>query len=65
MQAPDAELPAGADEPDGHIKQVPPSVAPTTGEYEPIPQLLQLPGPDASLYFPATHAVHVPPLLPV
>ena len=40
-------------------------VAPTVDEYLPLPQSVQVSEPVLILYVPATHAVHVPPLLPV
>ena len=39
-------------------------VAPA-GDVELSGHLVQDAGPDASLYLPASHTVHVPPLLPV
>ena len=39
--------------------------APTVDEYLPLPQSAQVSEPVLILYYPATHAVHVPPSLPV
>jgi len=39
--------------------------APVDAEYLPEPQSVHTAEPVAALYFPATHAVHVPPLVPV
>ena len=40
-------------------------VAPTVVEYLPLLHSVQASEPVLILYFPATHAVHVPPSLPV
>ena len=40
-------------------------VAPTVVEYLPLPHSVQALEPVLTLYFPATHAAHGPPLLPV
>ncbi len=42
---------------------MPAAVAPV--EYVPAPQSLHPPAPTTALYFPAAHAMHVPPLGPV
>jgi hypothetical protein len=62
-----AALPAGELEFDGQVMHV---EAPTAVEYVPPAQSEHLPSVMAevafdALYFPATHAVHVPPLGPV
>ncbi len=41
------------------------AVCPVVFPYLPAPQSVQLPLPDAGLYLPATHVVHVPPSGPV
>ena len=48
-----------------HSTHVPTVEAPTAVEYVPAPQSVQLADPVDSLFFPATHAVHVPPSVPV
>ena len=45
----------------GHATQVDSSVAPVVGEYFAAAQSVQTALPVAILYFPTTHAVHVPP----
>ena len=57
-----AELPAGELEFVGQVMHV---ITATAVEYVPAPQSVQLADPVDVLYFPATHAVHVPPLGPV
>ena len=59
-QAVEALLAFGAIEFFGHFWHTS-EVAPTFVEYLPAIQLLHAASPDAFLYFPATHAVHVPP----
>ena len=51
--------------PEGHAEQVDDEVAPSSSENVPAGQMLHDPAPDAALYVPAAHAVHVPPLGPV
>ena len=46
------------------LMQVLAVVAPTVGEYVPAPQSVHAAAPVTILYFPATHAVHVPPFGP-
>ena len=58
-----AELPAGELEFVGQVMHV--EIAVTVVEYVPAPQSVQLADPVDVLYFPATHAVQVPPLGPV
>ena len=58
-----AELPAGELEFVGQVMHV--EITVTAVEYVPAPQSVQLADPVDVLYFPATHAVHVPPLGPV
>ena len=57
-------LPGGKLESNGHKSHVEIAEAPIAVEYFPTPQSLQLFDPAVSLYFPATHAVHVPPFFP-
>ena len=45
----------------GHARQVAAAEAPTVVEYVPAAQSVQTALPVAILYFPTTHAVHVPP----
>lgn len=45
--------------------QVSTLVAPTVGEYMPVPQLVHARVPVVILYFPAVQAVQTPPLGPV
>jgi hypothetical protein len=49
----------------GHARQVFAAVAPSVIEYVLTPQLVHATEPVASLNFPAPHAVHVPPSVPV
>jgi hypothetical protein len=58
-----AELPPGELEFVGQVTHV--DIAVTAVEYVPAPQSVQLADPVDSLFFPATHAVHVPPSVPV
>ena len=58
-----AELPAGELEFVGQVMHV--EIAVTAVEYVPAPQSVQLADPVDVLYFPATHAAHVPPSGPV
>jgi hypothetical protein len=58
-----AELPPGELEFVGQVTHV--EITATAVEYVPAPQSVQLADPVDVLYFPATHAVHVPPLGPV
>jgi hypothetical protein len=51
--------------PGGQQEQVFPVKAPTAAEYVPVPQSVHTAAPVDVLYFPATHAVHVPPSGPV
>ena len=51
--------------PAGHGVQTVALLAPVTPEYVPARQLVHTLGPVAALYFPASHAVHRPPLGPV
>ncbi len=57
-----AELPPGELEFVGQVTHV---ITATVVEYVPAPQSVQLADPVDVLYFPVTHAVHVPPLGPV
>ncbi len=57
-------LPAGELESDGQGVHVELTAAPTAVEYLPAPQSVQAAHPAASLYFPASHCVHVPPAGP-
>ena len=50
---------------DGQVRQVLAAVAPTVAEYVLAPQSVHAAVPVTILYFPAAHAVHVPPLGPV
>ena len=50
---------------DGQATHVELAEAPTELEYLPTPQSVQGAVPVDSLYFPVTHAVHVPPSGPV
>ncbi len=52
-------------ESDGQATHVELAEAPTEVEYLPATQSVQAAVPVDSLYFPATHAVHVPPSGPV
>ena len=54
-------LPAGEVELDGQVMHVELAEAPTAVEYVPTPQSEQTADPVDVLYFPATHALHVPP----
>ena len=65
VQAMRVKLAIGELELVGHVRQVVATVAPTVVEYVPAPQSVQTALPVAILYFPATHAVHGPPLGPV
>ncbi len=58
-------LPAGQLEFDGQTLHVELADAPTAVEYVPVPQSVHRDDPLNALYFPATHAVHVPPSGPV
>ncbi len=57
-QSLEAELPAAESECLGHEIHVDPTTAPTTLEYVPLAQSLQSPGPEASLYLPASQLLH-------
>ncbi len=65
VQAERLELPPGELELVGQNRQNPALEAPTNVWYVPEKQLLHVKNPVMSLYFPATHAVHVPPFGPV
>ena len=65
MQAATAELVLGELELLGHARQVATAVAAVVVEYVPAAQSVQTALPVAILYFPTTHAVHVPPSGPV
>ena len=54
-------LPAGEMEFDGQALHVELAEAPTAVEYAPVPQSVHRADPVDTLYFPATHAVQVPP----
>jgi ABC-type cobalt transport system substrate-binding protein len=60
-----AALPASELEADGQARHVELASAPTVVEYVPDPQSVHTADPVNVLYFPATHAVHVPPFGPV
>jgi hypothetical protein len=49
----------------GHARQVAAVVAPTVGEYVPVPQFVHASVPVVVLYFPAVQAAHTPPFGPV
>ena len=51
--------------PVGQFEQVFSVKAPTAVEYVPVPQSVHTAAPVDVLYFPATHAAHVPPFGPV
>ncbi len=61
MQFVIAALPSGELEFDGQVRHVELAEAPTAVEYFPVPQFEQVAVPLNALYFPATHAEHVPP----
>ena len=61
VQAATAVLGLGELELPGHVTQVDSSVAPAVVEYFAAAQSVQTALPVAILYFPTTHAVHVPP----
>jgi hypothetical protein len=66
MQLVTFALPEGElGKPDGQATHVELAEAPIEVEYVPAPQSVQAAVPVDSLYFPATHAVHVPPSGPV
>jgi hypothetical protein len=54
-------LPADELEFNGQALHVELAEAPTAVEYVPVPQSVHTADPVNALYFPATHAVHVPP----
>ena len=56
-----AALPTGELEFDGQVRHVELAEAPILVEYVPVPQFVHRPDPVNALYFPATHAEHVPP----
>jgi len=58
-------LEAGEFELGGHPVQTLDTVAPATTEYVPATQSEHAALPVAILYFPAAHALHVPPLGPL
>ena len=58
-------LPPGASELAGHVEHALSPVAPTAPEYFPDPHSRHAPVPAFILYVPSTHAVHVPPSVPV
>ena len=58
-------LPPGASELAGHVEHALSPVAPTAPEYFPDPHSRHAPLPAFILYVPSTHAVHVPPSVPV
>jgi hypothetical protein len=60
-----AELAAGEVELVGHVRQVAAAVAALAVEYFAAAQSVHTAAPVSVLYFPATHAVHVPPFGPV
>jgi hypothetical protein len=61
MQSDSASLPiVSRYEPGGQLKHAVLDDEPLTTEYLPAAQSVQSPLPAADLYFPATHAVHVP-----
>ncbi len=62
VQLVEAKLPTGELEFDGQAKHV--EFAPTAVEYVPAPQSMHRADPVDVLYFPATHAVQVPPSAP-
>jgi hypothetical protein len=64
-QATKALLPPGDTEPDGHPVQVMIDVALIASEYVLAAQSAHAAAPVSILYFPATQAVHGPPLGPV
>ena len=64
MQSVRSLLAWGASELAGHASHTS-DVAPTVDEYLPLPQSVHVSEPVLILYFPATHAVQVPPSLPV
>ena len=57
-------LPAGELEFDGQALQFELAEAPTAVEYVPVPQSVHAADPVNVLYFPAAHAMHVPPAGP-
>ena len=64
--APSADAPAtGEYFPALQFTQVFSAAAPVALEYLPAAQLVQTEAPASALYFPASHAVHVPPSGPV
>ena len=59
IQATRALLPPGDNEPDGQLVQVPTPVAPTTAEYELVPQSIHVLAKEATKvveYLPAVHS---------
>jgi ABC-type cobalt transport system substrate-binding protein len=65
VQLVEAALPASELESDGQALHVVLAAAFTVVEYVPAPQSVHAAAPVDVLYFPATHAVHVPPSGPV
>ena len=66
MQVPVIEAPAVMEYfPEAQFVQVLATEAPVVTRYLPAPQSVHPTEPISSLYFPASHAVHVPPLPPV
>jgi hypothetical protein len=67
VQRASVELPAGEEDPAGHRRQLDDEVAPFASdvEYFPASHCTHSEDPVVSLYLPALHAVHAPPLGPV
>ncbi len=60
-----AVLPGGECEFTGQLKQEPTAEAARVVEYAPAPQSRHVEAPVIILYFPASHAAHLPPSGPV